>query len=308
MNNSLVWILGQGGFLGSALVDEHIRRGDTVFAADSISWSLPSARLDDFRRNWDHFLQHSHDGNRKIIWAAGTSGVSVESSPIDNELACFKDLVTTIRNHEHSGNMQFYLCSSAGGAYAGSVEPPFTSSTIAIPQSHYGEMKLLIEELATGPLAANMPVTVGRISNLYGPWNGARQGLINRLCRAGLDRNPLNLYVPMGTVRDYLYISDAAQLIAESTPSIGVISRIEVIASGINTTIAQAISTVSSVAHRKIPVSIGSDDNSTVQPEDLRLIPSWTNTNPQFTPIDLATGSRHVLTYLSTRPRLPLAI
>ena len=303
MSRSLVWILGKGGFLGSALVDECNRRGYTVFNSYPISWPEPQSRLSQFRRNLHDFVRQQHDGRRIIIWAAGESGVGGEEKSIDREFETFSDFVSVLTEIAGATGVSFYLCSSAGGVYAKSQQPPFDSLTVPAPQSHYGEMKLAMENLATNSIAPNTPVTIGRISNLYGPWIGTRQGLINRLCRAALERSALNLFVPMGTMRDYLYISDAAQLIMASQPSSIASSTVEVIASGISATVAQAISTVSSVAHRKVPVSIGTDKIASEQPEDLRLTPSWHHTNPSFTPIDLATGSQRVLTYLTTISR-----
>lgn len=302
---TLVWILGQGGFLGSALTDFYLNRGDCVFPATAIHWNDSTSRFRDFKANLQKFLGSAPAGHRRIVWAAGSSGVGTNDSAVDMEFESFTEFVTSLRMQGNFEGLAFYLCSSAGGVYARSVNPPFSSTTAAKPQSRYGELKVSMEKLALDQLASHIPVTIGRISNLYGPWNGPRQGLINRLCRAAIERSALNLFVPMGTIRDYLYIADAAQLIGESTVSPQRGTRIEVVASGIATTIAQAISTVSSVAHRKVPVSIGTDETANEQPEDLRLVPSWKETNSNFTPIDLAAGSHRVLENLTILPRIP---
>jgi len=47
---------------------------------------------------------------------------------------------------------------------------------------------------------------VGRMSNLYGPGQNLKkvQGLISQMCLRVLTRQPLVLYVPLDTIRDYL--------------------------------------------------------------------------------------------------------
>jgi UDP-glucose 4-epimerase len=303
MSKSLVWILGQGGFLGSALVDQYAAQGDSIYPATPINWRNSQSRIPDYILNFEGFIHNPWQGHRRIIWAAGSSGVGTTSTSIDHEIESFYEFISTLENYKSEPYLTFYLCSSAGGVYARSMDPPFTSNTAPNPQSHYGELKLAMENLAVDQIARHLPTTIGRISNLYGPWRGPRQGLINRLCRAAVERSPLNLFVPMETIRDYLYVSDAARLIAQSKPPEDGEWQIEIVGSGVGTTIAQAISTIGSVAHRKVPISIGADSIALEQPNDLRLVPSWQSNNPSFTPIDLATGCHRVLMHMTTRPR-----
>jgi UDP-glucose 4-epimerase len=304
MSKTLVWILGRGGFLGSALADHYTAQGDSIYPATPINWNNSQSRITDYIHNFDGYIQNPWEGNRRIIWAAGSSGVGTTASSIDLEIESFQDFISTFENYRSEPHLTFYLCSSAGGVYARSQNPPFCSTTAPNPQSRYGELKLAMEKMAVDQIASHLPTTIGRISNLYGPWRGSRQGLINRLCRAAVERSPLNLFVPMETIRDYLYASDAAQLIAQSEPPENGGWKLEVVGSGVGTTIAQVISTIGSVAHRKVPISIGADSIALEQPNDLRLVPSWHVNNPGFTPIDLATGCHRVLTHMTTRPRV----
>ena len=63
------------------------------------------------------------------------------------------------------------------------------------------------------------PLLVGRISNLYGPGQNLAkpQGLVSQLCRAQLTRQPLSVYVSLDTMRDYLYVDDAAAMVVAAT-------------------------------------------------------------------------------------------
>lgn len=304
MSKQAVWILGQGGFLGSELARYYAIRGDDVFGSTPIPWTHAQSRMAEFQKNIEQFSTFAKERDARIIWAAGSSGVGTQDEGVQHEFEAFSEFSLLLTGTSHLTNCSFYLCSSAGGVYALSPSPPFSSESPVQPKSEYGHLKRRMELLAQERLASKFPLTIGRISNLYGPWGGQRQGLINRLCLAALERKALNLFVPMSTVRDYLYISDAAQLISESAPPISVgEAKIEIVASGFSTTVATAVATVSHVSHRRVPLSIGTDSAAQEQPDDLRLIPTWREENPSFSPLDLAAGAMRVLNFLATRQR-----
>jgi UDP-glucose 4-epimerase len=58
---------------------------------------------------------------------------------------------------------------------------------------------------------------IGRITTLYGPGQNLAkpQGIISQVCRSYLSGRPSSIYVPLDTIRDYLYVADAAGLIAD---------------------------------------------------------------------------------------------
>jgi UDP-glucose 4-epimerase len=68
----------------------------------------------------------------------------------------------------------------------------------------------------------------GRISALYGPGQNLRkrQGLIAHISHAVLRHDPIEIFVPLDSIRDYLFVTDAAagivnavsKLMAERTP------------------------------------------------------------------------------------------
>ncbi len=84
----------------------------------------------------------------------------------------------------------------------------------------------------------------------------------------------------MDTVRDYLFVDDAARLVWECTltavhdqPSE---PRVVIIASGQPTTVAEVIATVQNVAHRRVPLALGTHPSARHQATDLRLVPTAT--------------------------------
>jgi UDP-glucose 4-epimerase len=95
-----------------------------------------------------------------------------------------------------------------------------------------------------------------------------------------MQRTAINLYVSMETVRDYLFIEDAARLVWESIEANDLNAqsgvKVLVLASGEGSSIAEIIATVQSVTHRRVPLALGSDPSSDRQVIDLRFTPSLT--------------------------------
>ena len=299
-----IWIVGQGGLLGSTIKDRAETEGFAVFPASKIPWF---GSIQDISMTLDalleKFLSSVENKPWQIIWAAGSSGVGSSPQSSDTESHSLSHLLRALAARPLPSGGSFYLCSSAGAIYARASDPPFTSDTIPATMNEYGILKMHMESEAISTLENVLPITIGRISNLYGPWLGQRQGLINRLCQAALDRSALNLFVSMDTIRDYIYTGDAADLIVNAQPPSLSSHQIEIVASGRNTTVSQAVATVSAVAHRKIPVTYGTNAVSLQQPKDIRLVPTWRNSKPDFSPVDLATGTQRVLMYMSTHQR-----
>jgi UDP-glucose 4-epimerase len=192
--------------------------------------------------------------------------------------------------------------------YAGSTPAPFDSLSAPVATSPYGELKLQQEADARLLLADRADLLIGRIANLYGPDQNPTkaQGLISRLCMAAAHRAPINLYVPLGTLRDYVYADDAAAVIAAQ-----IHDRLQrdhqhetavmVVASGQATSVGQLIGLVQGVTHRRVPLATGSRAviNAQRQVVDLRLTPTY----PLIERTSLASGVRRVFDALVTRPR-----
>ena len=108
------------------------------------------------------------------------------------------------------------LASSAGGVYAGSPDlPPFTERSEAAALAPYGVAKLEMERIADRLTGRGTRLLVARIANLYGPGQDLTkpQGLISQLCLTQQTGRALNLHVSLDTLRDYLFVSDAAAML-----------------------------------------------------------------------------------------------
>jgi len=305
------WIIGRGGLLGRALA----RRFPHHWAAPSVPWSDPAAAVSALRTQAEEFHEWAGRQPWAVLWAAGAGVVSSNAPALQAERANLRAVLEAVANwptaNEQGGGV-FFLASSAGGVYAGSEPAPFDALSTPVATSPYGELKLQQEADARDLLADRADLVIGRIANLYGPDQNPTksQGLISRLCMAAAHRAPINLYVPLGTLRDYVYADDAAAVIATrvherlqqrqrgldvARPSV------MVVASGQATSVGQLIGLVQGVTHRRVPLATGSRAviNAQRQVLDLRLKPTF----PLIERTPLATGVRRVFDALVTRPR-----
>lgn len=289
----ITWIIGQGGLLGSALARQTTPR----YEPGPIPWHSPheaAAALQGHARG----LEAAAAGSPwRVIWAAGAATTATARSAAEAELIPLQGLLDGLRGARPGERGTFFLASSAGGVYAGSEQPPFSRSTAPRPLSPYGELKLAQERLASDILGDHMPVTLGRISNLYGPGQNLAklQGVISRLAIASITRQPINIFVPLGTIRDYVYADDAATAIMQVTQDrlrddTTHATQTEIIATGLGTTIGQLIRTMSEITKRRVPVALGSHPSSAAQAVDLRVVP----TRPLPTVTTLPEGIRAV--------------
>jgi UDP-glucose 4-epimerase len=192
-------------------------------------------------------------------------------------------LRTAVTDGRLSDNGAFFFASSAGGLYAGSEHPPFDEATVPRPLALYGHYKLQQEEIVVDWFrATSVPTVIGRIANLYGPGQelGKPQGLISQLCRAHLRREPLDIYVPLDTTRDYIYAPDCARMIAaglESAASVPPTEQpiVKVFASQRAVTIGSVLGELRRLAKRPPLVSLRASNLARFQVRDLRLRSIW---------------------------------
>lgn len=268
-------VVGAGGLLGRSLVAG--LPGPVVPAA--VRWNTPEA-ADDLRRAW---AQTSDVADRlglerQVCWVAGAGVTGTSAADLDAEVSTFETFLNTIDPAPALQRMTVLLASSAGGVYAGAeVRPPYDERTPPAPTSAYGRAKLRTEAvLGTFGARTGHRVVVTRIANLYGPGQNLAkpQGLISHLCRTQLTGTPMPIYVSMDTVRDYLYVTDAAAMIAELleiTRASDTTSTLKVLASGRAVTIAALVAECARVFRRRPRVVPAVSPLAKYQASDLRL-------------------------------------
>ena len=303
-----MWILGQGGFFGSAIANAAAHQNVNVFSHAKIPWNSPGDRVSALIELAQQFSEVTNEAPASIIWAAGSEGVGKKQLEHCSELDAFQDFVQAISSVEKLKGSTVAIVSSAGGVMSGSDSPPFDIHTPVHAINQYGQDKIAIEEIGTSGLSSDFRVHIARVTNLYGPWFGPRQGLINRLCAAAASREALQIFVPLDTVRDYIQVSDAAALLLleiddSNRMNLSGVPSISLIGSGENCSIGTVINTVSRVSRRKVPITLARLAISPLQPRDLRMHPSWLDRGLHFTPMPLAQGVKLLFDSLVTVPR-----
>lgn len=288
------WVVGAGGLLGS-----HLTRalGPAAWTAPRIPWSAPDAG-DHLGAAARAFRGHAGDGPWQVAWCAGAGVTATAPEDLAREVDALRAVLDGLGDPAQG---RVFLSSSAGGVYAGASGPPFDESSSPRPLAAYGETKLQMEALTRSWGGA---VVIGRIANLYGPGQDIAkpQGLISQLCRAHLLREPLQVYVPLDTVRDYLYVEDAARLV------LGCLDRAEgvtvkVLASQQGITIGAVLAELRRVSRRAPRLVLSASAQARVQARDLRLRSRvWTDLDQApLTPFPV--GVKRTLDDLSLRLR-----
>jgi len=221
---TLAWVIGGGGLLGS-----HVRRalqqhspGTLLWEATPkhFSWTNPAVRAAELSRAVMTFAQavRAQGSAWAVFWCAGNGTMRNPFSAFAPEWSSFTITLDLLRQHVAGQSSDLpgliFLASSAGGAYSGSSDDVVTESTLARPTSSYGVHKLRMEESLRKWAGAfpHVHVFIARISNLYGPGQNLHkdQGVISHLSRCLIFRYPVNIYVPLDTRRDYLFVDDCA--------------------------------------------------------------------------------------------------
>ena len=297
------WVIGSGGLFGSALD----RASASTFHGSRIPWSNKQRALEILQQSLRTFAAQNK-GDWCIAWAAGHATTSSTQAAADRELELFTSFVQSLQQERPSGNGVFLLTSSAGGVYAGTPDPPFTSTSVPQPLGTYGQLKLAQEEAAR-QLAPSIPVATVRVSNLYGPGQdlGKLQGVISRLALAAVTRDPITMFVPLDTMRDYIHTDDAAARalhwarMSLTTQQ----SAIRVVASGQPETLSHVIALMNSITRVRIPVASGLHESARVQASDLRLAPDTDQAIDRLPLTPLPVGMKQV--FLDIRRRHAIA-
>ena len=227
----LLWIIGDGGLLGS-----HLR--------SALRRHFPQARL------WESTPLHFSWGDARqlarelesavttfaaaareqangwaIFWCAGkgvmTSGATILKPECLAWIRLLELLGRTLAMQDRYQPGAIFLASSAGAVYSNTRDHLLTEDSPTITNSAYGAHKLHMEGVLLRWIVdfPQVSALIGRISSLYGPGQDLQktQGIISHLSRCAIYRHPVNINVPLDTRRDYLFAEDCADQIAAST-------------------------------------------------------------------------------------------
>ena len=202
------WVVGEGGLLGSEVKQQ--LRCPLFTPRARVAWSDPLPQLVENLRAF--FEQLPPGSTWQIFWCAGAGVVGTSAEAMMAETSSLSGFLEALTPW---GPGQLFVASSAGGTFGQCEDQPLTERSTCQPVSDYGKQKLRQEELVA-QWSARHPqaqVLVGRFSNLYGSGQNTSkaQGLISHLSRSLVCHRPIRLYVPLDTIRDYLFVEDAAR-------------------------------------------------------------------------------------------------
>jgi UDP-glucose 4-epimerase len=188
------------------------------------SWTNAAQLAEDLNGAVPAFAAAAHGSGKAwaLVWCAGKGAVNSPAEVLEPEWWAWTRLLKLLSRHlaRPRNNLLGYifLASSTGGLYGGNLRELVSEYSPPQPVSEYGAHKFRMEEALRNWAEAfsNVSCLIGRISTLYGPGQDLRkaQGIIAHLSRCLIYRCPANIYVPLDTRRDYLFVDDCARQIA----------------------------------------------------------------------------------------------
>lgn len=258
---TIAWVLGSGGLLGAALC-RALRRDsiELFFPAERFNWADGLVLDGQLAVAAQAFASRlSADEPWQIYWAAGVGTMGSAQDAMSSETRALMQLLQLLQSEPRvmSALGAIAFASSAGAIYAGAKDAVITEHTSPAPTTAYAREKLLQEDLIRVFAISNnrSAALLARISTIYGPGQaaGKQQGLLTHIARRILRNQPIQIYVPYDTIRDYIAVEDAAAAIVNA---LDIASRypcaavIKIIASERPTTIAEIVSVFRRLARR----------------------------------------------------------
>jgi UDP-glucose 4-epimerase len=257
---TIAWVLGSTGLLGAALCRSLRDSGTELFSpAQRFCWHNELELAGQIAAAVRAFaLQVGATDRWEIHWAAGVGTMSSPASALAPETRALSLLLELLQAEPQltatAGSLS--LASSAGAIYAGASDEVITENTAPAPTTAYAEEKLRQEDLVRAFVAANPSTAalIARISTLYGPGQatGKKQGLLGHMARCILRNQPIQIYVPYDTIRDYIDADDAAAVMVGTLRATRANPQVltKIIASESPATIAEIVSIFKRLARR----------------------------------------------------------
>lgn len=274
------WVIGRGGLLGRS-VEQQIAANSEIFVpSQKFEWSNNSKVIEQLIDESNSFFADVADDEWEIYWCAGRGTLNSTTDQMNDENIVFEgwlnSLESLVSNSKRKSGSIFFA-SSAGAVYGGSKNQPFTELTEPVSLSSYGDAKIHQESLLKKfSQKTSTRVLVGRISNVYGARQdlAKNQGLISTICFSVLRRQPVNLFVPLDTSRNYIYVEDAARCIFNHTRKVPKNSAssnysIKLVVAQDNLTIGSILNIARSVLRIKPLVTLSSNRQTSAQPQSL---------------------------------------
>lgn len=260
-----VWVLGAGGMLGAAVTRELRRLSANIYQYhEPFDWKNPARIQVQFGRAVKAFLAGFASGDSwEIYWAAGMGTMGSGKADLGGETAAMGAFLASLRDQlpgcKASGVIGF--ASSAGALYAGCSDFEITEASAVSAANDYARTKLSQEQMLEGFVSAvgGVQLLVARFSTLFGPGqaSGKRQGLLSHIARCALRHQPVEIFVPLDTSRDYLFVDDAARDFIASSRALrdhGSRLLVKIISAERSVTISEIVSTFNRLIKKRLRI------------------------------------------------------
>jgi UDP-glucose 4-epimerase len=255
-------VVGGNGFVGSYLVDELVARGHEVTVFDRFSTGAATYAAAGVRRVVGDFLDPESlrpalIGQEYLFhFLSTTTPATAENDPLLDVRTNLTASIELFSLAVEAGVKKVYFASSGGAMYGDDDVHSLAESAIPAPVSPYAIGKLAIEGyLRFFKRTHGLDSVSYRISNPYGPRQHPhkKQGVIPIFLQAIHDGEPIRLYGDGSAVRDYIYVEDAARLIADT---VGRETEHDVynIGSGHGTSLAEVVDLARAVTAREVAI------------------------------------------------------
>jgi nucleoside-diphosphate-sugar epimerase len=272
-----VAIFGQTGLIGNAIKNEF---QNNLFDVQINQWNAS-----EIVSTWTQITSLASSSNLPIdlVWAAGASNNSSSEIIIKEEIRLIETLIETIRKFP-SNLRTLNQLSSAGSIYAGSNVGYIDEETVPVPNSLYGQSRLIIEDkfmnLAN---SIGIPLNIYRLTNVYGNKSKIKRnsGLISHIINANLTRKELNIFVPLYVKQDYIDVEFVARNIhSKIVNSKSSSNQIQIYCRNQSHSIIELISIIDKFMGRKTPFVTHEIASSSHRQSNLRF-------NVDFSPYDM---------------------
>ena len=256
-----VLVIGGNGFIGFSVIKELVSRGISV-------------KCIDHNRPDDHFMFHEVEYYIGDIWdhdflQKALAGVDCvmdfisTSMPNTNDITLNNEINNTLRYHDYilytmkSAEVYKYFFPSSGGAIYGNKESGFAYETDLLrPTTPYGVGKKMTEEIIQYYYErCGISACILRIGNVYGSprIRSKAQGVIDVFTQNALRGETITIWGnAINNIRDYIYLEDVAEAIADILEKEFNDYRVYNIGSGIGTNLIQIINEIKLNLEREI--------------------------------------------------------
>lgn len=271
---TIAWVVGSGGLLGTALCRQLRGEGIQLLSlGERFDWGEEAKLQQQFFAATQKFAEAAIiEGSWQVYWAAGVGTFRSTHSDLACETRALASLLNLIQGNPTLSITPgaFAFSSSAGAIYAGSNEEINSEKSDPTPTTAYAFEKLKQEDMVNSFVRSNKNTTalLARLSTIYGSGQsrGKQQGLLAHIARCILRNQPIQIYVPYDTIRDYIAADDAAAGMIAALCANCDQSRIaiKIIASERPTTIAEIVSIFKRITRRAPRIVTSANKLSTV--------------------------------------------